>query len=80
MKNKLSDLNSYLFYCLDALSNDDLKGEELKNEINRSTAIAGVAREIVRNGSLMLNAVKVKNEYALIDEDVPDILTIEEQK
>ena len=35
MKNSLGALNEYLFMQLDALSNQDLKGEELKEEISR---------------------------------------------
>ena len=33
MKNSLGALNEYLFMQLDALSNQDLKGEELKEEM-----------------------------------------------
>jgi len=35
MKNNLSNLNDYLFEQLDRLTNDDLVGEILREEIER---------------------------------------------
>ncbi|HGS5355289.1 TPA: hypothetical protein ACMDR1_001358 [Vibrio cholerae] len=56
MKNKLSDLNNHLFAQLERLSNEDLKGDELKEEIERSKAVKAVAQEIISCGKLALEA------------------------
>ena len=56
MKNKLLDLNNHLFAQLERLSDEGLKGDELKEEINRSKAVTGVSREIVSNARLALDA------------------------
>lgn len=56
MKNKLIDLNNHLFASLERLSDEGLKGDKLKEEINRSKAISGVSKEIVSNARLALDA------------------------
>ncbi len=63
MKNKLSDMHNHLFAQLERLSDEGLKGEELKEEINRSKAVTSVAKEIVSNGRLALDAEQFKQEY-----------------
>lgn len=63
MKNKLSDLNNHLFAQLERLSDEDVKGEELEQEIKRAEAVCGVASQIIENGSLALKAEKMKQEY-----------------
>lgn len=57
MSNKtLADLNEKLFEQLDRLSVPDLKGEQLAEEIQRTRAVSGIAREIVENAKLALEA------------------------
>ena len=58
MKNKLADLNNHLFCQIERLNNDDLKGEELKDEIAKADAMTRVAMTIIANGNLVLNATK----------------------
>ncbi|MCB5226237.1 hypothetical protein JAO78_005345 [Alishewanella sp. 16-MA] len=58
MKNKLSDLNNHLFAQLERLGNETLKGEELAKEIDRSHAITSVAKEVISNARLVLDAQK----------------------
>ena len=50
MKNSLGDLHDYLFAQLERLSDEDLKGEELQQEIVRSKAVSTVASQIIQNG------------------------------
>lgn len=52
MKNKLSDLNDHLFAQLERLSDESIKGDELKEECSRSKAVTTVANQIVANGRL----------------------------
>ncbi|MBD3609448.1 MAG: hypothetical protein HUJ30_02760 [Gammaproteobacteria bacterium] len=58
MKNKLIDLNDHLFAQMERLGNEDLGGDELKSEIDRSKAMTGVAREIIDNARLAFDAQK----------------------
>lgn len=62
MKNKLSDLHNILFEQLERLNNEDLKGDELTNELQRSRAITGVASQIIANGQLALKAKKMHED------------------
>ena len=62
MKNKLTDLNNHLFAELERLSDEELKGEELSEEIGRAQAITGVSREIIANADLALKAQKLMND------------------
>lgn len=74
MKNKLTDLNNHLFSQLEKLSDDDIDGDKLNEEIERSRAIGGVARLIIDNARLSLDAQK-----ALCDtvRSLPPMLTME---
>ena len=54
--NKLSDLNNHLFDQMNRLSNASLDGKELKKEIERSKQVAGLAKQIIDNGRLVLDA------------------------
>ncbi len=58
MKNKLIDLNNHLFAQLERLSDESLTSEALQAEIQRSQAVTSVAKEIVANGRLVLDAQK----------------------
>jgi len=68
MKNRLTDLNNHLFAQLERLSDEDLKGDELKDEIERSHAITNVAREIISNAHLAL-----KGQIALSEQIIPGL-------
>ena len=67
MKNKLADLNNHLFAQLERLSSEDLKGEDLQAEIQRSQAVTNVAKQIINNGSLVLHAHKAVSDGLIRD-------------
>lgn len=71
-RNKLSDLNNHLFEQLERLNDDELIGEELEEEINRSKAVMSVAATIIKNGNLVLRA----HEMYRMDENkkLPEML------
>lgn len=58
MKNTLGDLNNHLFEQLERLNDDDLKGEELKEELMRAKSITDVAAKIIDNANTILDAKK----------------------
>lgn len=74
MNNTLGDLNNHLFAQLERLNDEEIKGEELKEEISRSKAVASVATKIIENGTLVLAAAKLKDDKYNIDESVPKML------
>lgn len=72
MKNKLTDLNNYLFEAIERLNDDDLTDEQLEKEIKRSEAVQKVAKTIIDNGTLALHARKYMDEYGEGDKvDMP---------
>lgn len=73
-KNKLVDLNDHLFAELERLGDEDLKGDELKEELDRAKALSDVSEKIINNASLMLKAIHEQNEYCTVSRDVPKML------
>lgn len=74
MKNKLTDLNNHLFATLERLNDEDLFDEENVNiEVKRTKAITSVAKSIIDNASLMLDAQKYFNG-AGEKEKIPEML------
>ncbi|EPQ5229183.1 hypothetical protein LN149_002286 [Providencia stuartii] len=59
MKNNLEDLHNHLFAQLERLSDEDLKDNELKAEINRAKALSAVASQIISNGQLAINVQRL---------------------
>ena len=72
MRNTLGDLNNHLFAQLERLSDEELQGDKLKEELQRSKAIEGIAREIISNANIVLQAKKHATEY--MSENMPKML------
>jgi len=62
MKNKLIDLNDHLFAEIERLSDEDLKGEALKEEVGRAKSVSNIAAQIINNASLALKAQVAIND------------------
>ena len=63
MRNTLGDLNNHLFARLERLSDEELKGDKLIEEIGRARAVTDVASQIIENGALVLKAQKCMTIY-----------------
>lgn len=74
MQNKLVDLNNHLFAQLERLGDEDLKGEDLREEIDRAKAVTGVAEQIIANGTLVLKAKIVQDNSMSCEFSLPKML------
>ena len=66
-RNTLGDLNNHLFEQLERLMDDELAGEQLREEIIRAKAVASIAKEIVATGQLVLDAKKFEDDKIDMD-------------
>lgn len=74
MKNKLQDLNDHLFAQLESLGDESLHGDKLKEAIERSKAVVGVAGKVIENANLVLDAHKTQLEYGASSKELPKLL------
>ena len=70
IKNKLADLNDYLFDQMERLSSDNLSGDAFSKEIIRAKTISHVASQIIGNARLVLDAHIAVNDR-LIRKPIP---------
>jgi len=62
MRNTLGDLNNHLFEQLERLNDEELKGDELKEEIMRAKSVTDIASKIIDNANTVLDAKKLQSE------------------
>lgn len=74
MKNTLGDLNNHLFAELERLGDEELTGDELKEELTRAESIVRVSSSIISNASLVLQAEKFKDQKMDADLKTPKML------
>ena len=74
IKNKLPDLTDHLFAQIERLGDEDLKGDALREEIERAKAVTGVASQIIGAGTLALKAVIAKDNMMNADLKAPRML------
>ncbi len=74
MRNTLGDLNNHLFAQLERLSDEELSGDKLNEEINRVKAVTSVASQIIANGSLVLEARKLVDDRMNANTTLPKML------
>lgn len=74
MQNTLGDLNNHLFAQLERLSDEELKGDKLKEEMNRAKAVTDVASQIIANGNLVLKAQVFADNKLDADKETPKML------
>lgn len=69
MRNKLTDLNDYLFEQIERINDDSLNEDELNKEIKKAEAIQGIAETIIKNGELQFKAVMKAADLGIINQD-----------
>lgn len=70
MKNTLGDLNNHLFAQLERLSDEDIKGEALAEEIERAKAVTSIANITLENLQLITKKqLATLNKKGLIAND-----------
>ena len=75
MKNKLNDLNNHLFAQIERLGDEGLSSEKLKEEIDRSKALSGLAQSVIGNAKLALDVAVAAKEWGFQSSLLPMIGT-----
>ena len=74
VRNTLGDLSNHLFEQLERLNDASLKGENLKEEVIRSTSMQGLSMQLIEVGKLQLEAKKLIVDLRGTDEQMPRLL------
>lgn len=80
MKNNLSELNNYLFECIERIQDDNLSEDGLDKEIKKSAVIVKISKAIIDNASLCLQVKKHLGEYGNGTDTDMQIFGIEERR
>lgn len=75
LRSSLADLHEILFEQLERISNPDLSGEELNEEIRRGQAISNISAQIINNGNLAIKAIQSKLDIPA-NENLPGFLDV----
>lgn len=75
LKNTLGDLNNHLFAQIERLSDEELTGEQLREEIERSKAVQGISSQIINNARVVLDAAKFNDDHWDADKKTPRMLS-----
>lgn len=73
-KNTMNDLNDHLFMALERLNDENLSGEDLQQEIERSKAISEVGKTVIDNAKTVLSAMKFNDEKLDANMQLPKML------
>lgn len=68
MKNKLTDVNDYLFEQLEKLNDEDVTEDVLEATIKKAETVNKIADTIIKNGELQFKAMKMASDYGIINE------------
>jgi hypothetical protein len=74
MTNNLGSLNDIMFDQLKRLNNDKISKDELKEEIERSKAMAQVSTQIINTSKVVLDAERYKNDRMEPGREAPKML------
>lgn len=80
MKNSMLDLHNHLFAQLERLSDESVKGDELREELSRAKAVVAVADVLVNNATLMLEAEKLKSKGKETEITIPSVLSADNER
>ena len=73
-RNTMNDLNDHLFLALERLNDENLSGEDLQQEIERSKAISEVGKTVIDNAKTVLSAMKFNDEKLDANMQLPKML------
>lgn len=70
MKNTTEDLNNHLMAQIERLTDEDLEGEALQKEVMRGEAVCRVAKTMIDNNRLVLDAAVAISESAQVPKHI----------
>lgn len=79
-RNKLLDLNDYLFQELETLMSDSLTEDELDRELKISKQVVSVSQTIINNANLLLQAKKHFDTTKDDSSEIAPLLTLDKGK